>query len=155
MLGTRVGALFSRRGRIVVLRTKATPLGTFMNSSPSTHHHPLFFGGGRKGSTRTISSGTEDYSKYFILSYDYVNGILEKRKPHRNDHLAHVKARYSRGEVVMGGALADASGAKIIFKFSNGEEGETEIKDFVESDPYVLNGLVTNWNIDEWMVVVK
>jgi len=58
--------------------------------------------GPRWSSTATASG------QFFHLSYNYVEGILEKRAPHRAGHLAHAQAHIDRGEVLMGGAFADA-----------------------------------------------
>ena len=48
----------------------------------------------------------------------------------------------------MGGALADLSGAEVIFR--SRQDAET----FVAEDPYVKNGVVTSHNVREWSVVV-
>jgi uncharacterized protein YciI len=53
--------------------------------------------------------------------------------------------------LVFGGAFANpADGAAIVFKVEN----QAKIEDFVEKDPYVINGLVTEWRIREWTAVV-
>ena len=59
--------------------------------------------GPRRWTSTAAASG-----QFFHLSYDYVEGILEKRAPHRAGHLAHAQAHIDRGEVLMGGAFADA-----------------------------------------------
>lgn len=88
---------------------------------------------------------------YFILFYDYVENIVERRAPYREAHLAFVGEYVERGELVLGGAFANpADGAAIVFKTDDQEK----IATFVEKDPYVVNGLVTEWRIREWTVVV-
>jgi uncharacterized protein YciI len=88
---------------------------------------------------------------YFLLFYDYVENIIERRAPHREAHLALVQGYVERGELILGGAFADpADGAAIVFKV----EDKSKIEAFVEKDPYVANGLVTGWRIREWTVVV-
>jgi len=53
--------------------------------------------------------------------------------------------------MVMAGAFADpVDGALFIFKNVPREE----IDAYVQSDPYVVNGLVTGWKIKPWTVVV-
>ena len=87
---------------------------------------------------------------YFLLFYDYVEDVLERRGPFRQAHLALVQEHADRGEVLFGGAYADpADGAVIVFKVDNPQT----IEDFVANDPYVLNGLVTDHRIREWTVV--
>lgn len=88
---------------------------------------------------------------HFLLFYDYVDNILERRAPYREAHLALVGEYVARGELVLGGAFANpADGAAIVFKV----EDRARIEEFVEKDPYVINELVTGWRIREWTVVV-
>lgn len=88
---------------------------------------------------------------YYILFYDYVENIVERRTPFRSAHLALTKEYIERGELLLGGAYADpADGAALVFKV----EDRARIEAFVEGDPYVQNGLVTGWRIREWTVVV-
>ena len=87
----------------------------------------------------------------YILFYDYVENILERRAPYRAEHLAAAHAAHARGELVMAGALADpVDRAVLVFKVDDPQVIET----FVRSDPYVLNGLVTSWQIRPWTVVI-
>ena len=88
---------------------------------------------------------------YFLLFYDYVENIIERRTPYREAHLALVRGYVDRGELVLGGAFANpADGAVLAFKVDE----RATIEQFVERDPYVVNGLVTAWRIREWTVVV-
>ena len=88
---------------------------------------------------------------YFVLFYDYVENVIERRAPYREAHMALVRGYVDRGELVLGGAFANpADGAAIVFKV----ERQATVEEFVEKDPYVINGLVTGWRIREWTVVV-
>ena len=88
---------------------------------------------------------------YFLLFYDYVENIIERRAPYREAHLALVRGYVDRGELVLGGAFANpADGAVLAFKVDE----RATIEEFVERDPYVVNQLVTAWRIREWTVVV-
>jgi uncharacterized protein YciI len=40
-----------------------------------------------------------------LLFYDYVEGILERRAPHREAHLAHVRAWKDDRRLLMAGAV--------------------------------------------------
>ena len=56
-----------------------------------------------------------------------------------------------RGELVLGGALADpVDGAVILFK----DDSPAAAEAFVAADPYVQNGLVTRWRVRPWTTVV-
>ena len=88
---------------------------------------------------------------HYILFYDVVDNYVERRAPFRAQHLAHARAALDRGDLVLGGALADpADGAILVF--SGKTPGAAEI--FAQSDPYVLNGVVTKWRVRKWATVI-
>jgi uncharacterized protein YciI len=88
---------------------------------------------------------------YYLLFYEYVEDILERRAPFRSAHLAAAQAAYDRGELVMAGALAaPVDRAVLVFKVDDPQG----IEAFVHADPYVRNGLVTAWQIRPWTVVI-
>lgn len=87
---------------------------------------------------------------YYILFYKTVDNYIELRAPFRGDHLGLVNEFHSDGRLVMAGALADpADGAVLIFKGDTPEAAH----EFVERDPYVKNGLITEWSVRQWNVV--
>ena len=45
---------------------------------------------------------------FFVLFYEYVENVVERRAPYREAHLALVEVRVDRGELVLGGAFAKA-----------------------------------------------
>jgi uncharacterized protein YciI len=88
---------------------------------------------------------------HFLLFYDVVENYAERRSPFRKQHLAHALAAVERGELVLGGALANpVDGAVLLFRGSSPAAADA----FARSDPYVLNGLVTRWRIREWTTLV-
>lgn len=88
---------------------------------------------------------------YYILFYKTVENYLEKRVPLRDDHLALVSSCHSDGTLIMAGALADpADGAVLIFK----GDGPHVAEEFAGNDPYVKNGLIKEWSVRQWSVVV-
>jgi uncharacterized protein YciI len=89
--------------------------------------------------------------KHFLLFYDVVDDYAERRVPFRKLHLQHALDAKARGELVLAGALADpADGAVLMFQGETGAAAEA----FARNDPYVKNGLVTNWRVREWSTVV-
>jgi len=85
---------------------------------------------------------------HYILFYDYVADILQRRAPHRDAHLAQIRAGKDDGRIVMAGPLGDPPhGAAIVFKDRAAAEA------FADADPYVANGLVTDWQVDPWALV--
>lgn len=88
---------------------------------------------------------------YYILFYKTVDNYVEKRKPYRDAHLAYAKKAHKRGELVLAGALAKpANGAVLVFKGENSSGAEN----FAKNDPYVKNGLIEEWKVREWTVVI-
>jgi uncharacterized protein YciI len=88
---------------------------------------------------------------HYLLFYDVVPEYLEKRGEYRAEHLALAQAAVERGELLLGGALADPpDGAVLVF---SGDSPEV-VDRFVKDDPYVRNGLVSRWRVREWTTVV-
>ena len=66
------------------------------------------------------------------------------------DQIADVGLADARGELVLGGALADpVDGAVLVFK----GESPAAAKAFAAADPYVRHGLVTRWRVRAWSTV--
>jgi len=85
-----------------------------------------------------------------VLRYDYVEDIAERRGPHRGDHLSLISRWSEDGRIVMAGALGDPPhSGLIVFRV----EDPAQVRAFVDEDPYVANGLVTDWRVDPWNVV--
>ena len=88
---------------------------------------------------------------HYLLLYDVVPDYVERRAPFRTEHLALAKAAYDRGELVLGGALADpVDGAVLVFR----DDSPATAEAFARADPYVRNGLVTHWRVRAWNTVV-
>jgi uncharacterized protein len=86
----------------------------------------------------------------FLLTYDYVADVLERRPPYREEHLALVRSWKEEGRILMGGPLGDPpTGAAIIFKVDD----PAEVEQFVASDPYVSAGIVTAHRVQLWTLV--
>ena len=89
--------------------------------------------------------------KYFVLTYEVVENFAERRMSCREPHLKMVREAHERGDIVMAGALGDPPEIALIV-FSG--KDMTPAEQFAQSDPYVLNGLVTGWKVRPWNVVV-
>ena len=88
---------------------------------------------------------------YWLLFYDYVPDILERRAPFRDAHLTLAGEAHRKGTLLMAGALAEPlDGAVFVFR----TEDRAVVEEFVRNDPYVEAGLVTAWKIRPWTVVV-
>jgi uncharacterized protein YciI len=87
---------------------------------------------------------------YRILFYEYVGGMLDRRGPHREEHLARIAAERKAGRIVMAGALGDPPhGGAIVFA---PDVDTAHIESFAVADPYVRAGLVTARRVEPWAV---
>jgi hypothetical protein len=87
---------------------------------------------------------------HYLLFYDVVDNYLARRAQFREDHLRRAWKAHERGELVLGGALANPTDVVVfLFKGDSPEAAER----FAQSDPYVLNRLVKRWYVREWMTV--
>lgn len=92
-------------------------------------------------------------SPQYVLQYKYVTDVLEKRGPFRQGHIELAKSMIQDGTCLSGGPFgppgSDPTGA--FFFFTQKDAAES----FVQNDPYVANGIVTDNSIVEWNVVVQ
>jgi uncharacterized protein YciI len=88
---------------------------------------------------------------HYLLSYELASDYLERRPHYRDAHLAYAWAAVERGELILGGALADpVDGALLLLSGDSPEVAET----FAQGDPYVTAGIVTGWHVRGWTTVV-
>ena len=88
---------------------------------------------------------------HYLLFYEADADYAERRKPFRTAHLDHARAAVARGELVLGGALANpVDGAVLLFRGDSPAVAET----FAAHDPYVVSGVVKRWHVREWTTVV-
>lgn len=82
---------------------------------------------------------------------DYVDGIVEKRTPHRPAHLAWLESLQADGHLLMAGAYADPTqGALFVYR----ADDEAQVRDWIDRDPYNQAGLFAAVTLREWNVVV-
>ena len=88
---------------------------------------------------------------HYLLYYETSPDYLEGRPRYRDEHLRLAWAAHGRGELLLGGALADpVDGAVLLFQGNSSKAAE----EFAAADPYVRCGLVTRWYIRPWSMVV-
>ena len=87
---------------------------------------------------------------HFLLFYEVAEDYLTRRAAHRKAHLEHAWRAAERGELVLGGALANpADQAILLFRCGSAETVER----FAKEDPYVAHGVVRSWRVREWTTV--
>eukprot|EP00752_Nemacystus_decipiens_P007529 g6728.t1 len=88
-------------------------------------------------------------AKLAAVVYTYVDGMVDKRGPYRSDHLDLLKTMTEEGTCLLGGAFVEpCDGAVILFSSPD------HAQQFVDKDPYNTGGLVTKYQIRDYMAVV-
>jgi uncharacterized protein YciI len=84
------------------------------------------------------------------LFYEYVEDVVERRAPHREAHLEHIRAAREAGELVLAGTVGEPPhGAVIVF----GDLPREHVEAFAREDPYVKAGLVRGWRVEPWNLI--
>jgi uncharacterized protein len=87
---------------------------------------------------------------HYLLFYEVSEDYVSKRASFRNQHLEKAWKASERGELLLGGALANpVDGAVLLFWGDSPEVAEN----FAKNDPYVTGGLVRRWYVREWTTV--
>ncbi len=90
--------------------------------------------------------------KTFMVTYAYAPDMLERRQPHREAHLQHLRDAHERGMLSLVGAFADpVDGALLVV------EAETpgEVYAWVANDPYNRAGLIRGVAVREITVALR
>jgi hypothetical protein len=88
---------------------------------------------------------------YYALIYETVDDYVARRAEFRQLHLRYAEAARDRGELILAGAFDDpVDRALLIFRVDD----KSKVEDFARQDPYVVNGLVKEWEVRPWKVVV-
>ena len=88
---------------------------------------------------------------HYLLIYDVVPDYVQRRAEFRDEHLSLGWQAHARGELVLGGALADPPGGAVLL-FTGDSPAVAEA--FATADPYVRSGLVTRWRVRPWTTVI-
>jgi hypothetical protein len=87
---------------------------------------------------------------HYLLFYEVADDYVSRRAEFRDAHLEKAWTASERGELVLGGALADpVDGAVLLFKGDSPEVAEN----FAKVDPYVTSGVVKRWYVRPWTTV--
>ena len=87
---------------------------------------------------------------HYLLFYEVGEDYVNRRAEFRAAHLEKAWQASARGELMLGGALANpVDGAVLLFKGDSPEVAEN----FARTDPYVTSGAVKRWYVREWTTV--
>jgi len=88
---------------------------------------------------------------HYLLFYEVGDDYISRRAEFREVHLEKAWEATERGELLLGGALANpVDGAVLLFRGDSADVAEK----FAKADPYVTSGVVKRWHVREWTTVV-
>jgi uncharacterized protein YciI len=86
---------------------------------------------------------------HYIPFYTFTENVIEKRALYREAHLKWAKNYFDRGDLIItGGVDQPLDSAVLIFKGESPQIAE----DFAKNDPYVLHGVVVQWQVRPYIV---
>jgi len=88
---------------------------------------------------------------HFLLVYTTSEDFLDRRPEFRAEHLTLAWQAVERGELIIGGPLENPTNAHVMLFEA---EDPATVEAFAKNDPYVVNGLVTQWDVRPWTTVV-
>jgi uncharacterized protein YciI len=87
---------------------------------------------------------------HYLLFYEVGDDYVYRRAEFRDAHLDKAWKASERGELILGGALANpVDGAVLLFRGDSPAVAEK----FARADPYVTSGVVKRWKVREWTTV--
>lgn len=87
---------------------------------------------------------------HYLLFYEVGEDYVARRAQFREAHLEKAWKASERGELLLGGALANpVDGAVLLFQGDSPAVAEN----FAKADPYVTSGMVRRWYVREWTTV--
>jgi uncharacterized protein len=86
----------------------------------------------------------------YVLLYESADNVAAKAPAQFPAHKARYEAFHARGDLLMLGTFADPQrdGSMAIFRTREAAE------EFATGDPFVVNGVVRNWQVREWNEVL-
>ncbi|MFD2569189.1 YciI family protein [Spirosoma soli] len=80
--------------------------------------------------------------QYVIHAYDHTDtNALDRRMAVRPSHLDYVRQLKEKGQFLLGGALLNADGNMIGSMLILDLETEDQLNDYLETDPYIVEGV--------------
>lgn len=89
---------------------------------------------------------------HYLLTYEKVPDYAEREVSLHAAHRAHVLAAVDRGELLLGGPLADPVDGTNVLLFQADSIALAEA--FARADPFVQQGIVCRYCVRAWQTVV-
>lgn len=89
---------------------------------------------------------------HYLLFYEKVADYAARQGPWQAAHRAHLFDAAQRGELLLGGSLADPVDGSAVLLFQ--ADSPATVEACAAADPFVLHGVVKRWWVREWQTVV-
>jgi uncharacterized protein YciI len=86
----------------------------------------------------------------YVLLYESADNVAARAPAHFPAHRAHYQEFHAQGTLLMVGTFGNPQEQGSMAIFATREAAE----EFARTDPFVLNGVVRNWQIREWNEVL-
>lgn len=86
--------------------------------------------------------------QHYVLTYHYVKDYMARRDAYRAQHLQRVQDAVRDGLILGVGVMPKEPSALLIFYADNADQ----VRAFAQGDPYFAAGLITSFDVDEWIV---
>jgi uncharacterized protein len=86
----------------------------------------------------------------FVLFGSYCEGVVERRAPFRDTHLAGLKQQQADGVLITLGPTADLTQVFGIYEAAD----EATVRSLIEADPYWVNGIWTAYEVKAWIQAI-
>jgi uncharacterized protein len=86
----------------------------------------------------------------YVLWGSYCEDVVDRRVPHRSAHLAGLAQQKADGILVTIGPTQDLTQVFGIYEAND----EAQVRQLIETDPYWVNGIWTEYHIKEWIQAI-
>ena len=86
-------------------------------------------------------------SAKYVLLYDSADDVLSRSAEHMPEHSARGQEFHERGLLIAYGPFGNPQEEGSMAVFTSREAAE----EFANGDPFVLNGVVKQWHVREWV----
>jgi uncharacterized protein YciI len=90
-------------------------------------------------------------STKYVLLYEAADDVVTRAPIHFPAHRVRLVDFHTRGALLMVGPFSNAQAEGSMAIFTSREAAE----EFVEEDPFVLNGVVRSWQIRQWNEILE
>lgn len=89
---------------------------------------------------------------HYLLFYEKGPGYAERQKPFVEAHHHYLESLVTSGHLIFGGSMENPADGSALLLFR--ADSSARVETFAKADPYVLNGVVSQWSVRPLDIVV-